>query len=187
MKNKLIRAIIFYTLFTIAFLIMGCKAMQQTPIVIKETTTVENSDFARVKSELNRSLAINDSLKTFIGNIKTAKPECDSVCQEALDRVLSNLNNKKQSGNNSFGVYYDKYQKAIIVTADLKETVSQLTDSISKITSFNSKTIEVPVPAPYPVPAEFSKEQNFNLWVGRIFWILVLFWLGSKLRKIIPV
>jgi len=186
MKNRLIRAVIFYTVFVLFFFLLGCKSKQQKPIVIKETVTVENSDFARVKSELNRSKAINDSLKMYIGNIRTARPECDSVCQEALERQLSNFNNQKISGDNSFGIYYDKYKKMLVAHANLKETVSEYKDSISKISKFRSQLLEIPVPAPYPVPADLSREQEWNIWTGRIFWILAIVYGVSKIRKIIP-
>jgi len=186
MKNRLIRGLVFYTVFILFFVLLGCKTKQQPPIVIKETNTIENSDFARVKSELNRSKAINDSLKMYIGNIRTAKPECDSVCQEALERQLENFNNLKTSGDNSFGVYYDKYRKMLVAHANLKETVSEYRDSISRIKERKSEVQEIPVPAPYPVPAEFSREQKFSLYSGRIFWIIIIVWGVSQIRKIIP-
>lgn len=187
MKNKIIRAIIFYTVLIFFFVLLGCKTKQLPAIVIKEKTTVENSEFARVKSELNRSKAINDSLKMYIGNIKTSKPECDTVCQEALERQLANFNNLKTSGDNSFGIYYDKYKKMLVAHANLKETVSEYRDSISKIKESKSEIKEVPVPEPYPVPAEFSREQEISLYSGRIFWVLIIVWGVFKLRKIIPV
>lgn len=187
MKNKLTRALLFYTVLILFFVLLGCKTKQQLPVVIRETTTIENSDFARVKSELNRSKAINDSLKMYIGNIRTAKPECDSVCQDALERQLENFNNLKTSGDNSFGIYYDKYRKILVAHANLKETVSEYRDSISRIKERKSEIKEVPVPAPYPVPAEFSREQKLSLYSGRIFWIIIIVWGVAKLRKIIPV
>lgn len=185
-KHKdFVRALIFWIAVLLIFLagsemLISCKAKK--PLVETKTVIIDNKELTKVKNELNRSKAINDSLFVLFGNIKTAKKECDSVCQEAVDRAMENVNNKKTSGGNNFGVYYDKYKKMLTAYANLEETISERKDSIH--TEYKAITIEVLKPV--LVPAEFSKEQKFNLWVGRLFWVGVLIGIGLRIRKRIP-
>lgn len=179
------KGLFFWTVVALLLLLsseclISCKSKK--PLVETKTVIIDNKELITVKSELVKSKAINDSLFAFIGNIKTGKPECDSVCQEAVDKALQNVNSKKNSGGNQAGFYYDKYKKMLVAYSKLEETISQSKDSIH----YKYKFLMLDTKTPILIPAEFTKEQKINLWVGRLFWVAVAIWIFTKIRKIIP-
>ena len=161
--------------------LISCKAKKL--LVETKTTIIDNKELISVKSELVKSKAINDSLFAYIGNIRTSKPECDSVCQEAVDKALQNVNSRKTSGGNEAGFYYDKYKKVLTAYSKLEETVSQRKDSIH----YEYKFLMIDTKTPILIPTEFTKEQKFNLCIGRLFWFALAIWIFTKIRKAIPV
>lgn len=185
MKNRTSAQVLIFWSFValmgiISFFSLGCKSKK--PLLETSTTIIDNSELTKVKDELRISKAINDSLNLYLGNIRTSKPECDSVCQEAVDRHMAGINSRKQSGGNEAGFYYDKYRKILTAYSKLEETVSQRRDSIiikDKLV-YKDRKVEI------PVPSEFSKEQKFNLWTGRLFWAGIIIYLLFRARKLIP-
>ena len=162
-------------------MLISCKAKKPL-IETVETDTVKN-DFTSVKQQSVVSLAIHDTVFVPIGNLVTGEANCDEKCNEALQRQLANLNTKKKSGNNEAGFYYDKEKKMLTAYSKLEATNSVLRDSISKIyESYKNNTVK-----PVLVPAEFDREQKFNLWVGRLFWLGLIIWIFLKFRKYLPV
>lgn len=139
-----------------------------------KNTTVNHTDI----KEIDRNKAVADSLQILIGQIRTGKKDCDSVCQEAVDRLLEQLNTKKTSGDNSYGVYYDKYSKLLIAYTNLAETKTEKVyinnDSIVYQDRFIKKEIPVTVkytPWYYKYPAYFG-------------WACLLFICGFIISKI---
>lgn len=179
------KGLVFWLVTVIATLLfsecfISCKSKK--PLVETVTTVLESKELVSVRNELVKSKAINDSLFAFIGNIRTSKPECDSVCQEAVDKALQNVNSKKTSGGNQAGFYYDKYKKMLVAYSKLEETVSQTKDS----TNIQYKFLSVNIYKPVLIPAEFTKEQKFHLWLGRLCWVVLAVLIIYKLRKRIP-
>lgn len=125
----------------------------------KESTTVTHTE----KKEIDRNKAVADSLLIVIGQIRTSKKDCDSVCQEAVNQMFEQINHKKVSGDNSYGFLWDKHKKLLIAYANLAETVNQKTetgkDSIVYIDRYTKKEIPVTVkytPWYYKYPAYFG-------------------------------
>jgi hypothetical protein len=101
-------------------LMASCKSKQP----LKEITETKETNFESIflSKKLERNLAIIDSLKIKIGAVKTEKKECDSVCQIAIDRLLSQLNTSKKSGNNSYDMSYNEKDKSLNFNSKIGET-----------------------------------------------------------------
>lgn len=96
-----------------------------------------------------------------MGDIKTAKPECDSITKEYLENYLRNLETHKTSGDNSYGFKYDELKKMLVFYINLAETKNEK--------QLNSK-IEV---------SEDNKEKISTITVKFIpKYIKVLAWFG---------
>lgn len=156
-----ILSVFIILLFSSLFLV-SCKAKQPLQET-KETATV-NHDSIFQSRVITRNKAIIDSLKIVIGKVKTAKPECDSVCQIAIDRLLSQLNSKKTSGSNSVETNYNPKDNSLNINTKVGETKSDIQKQYYKITS--TKTIyshrDIPVDKPLP------KWQLFLMITGAI-------------------
>ena len=159
--NPIARAIFIFLLILMPF------SCGKKPLPTETTKEIINNSTSMI-SEVDRNSAIIDSLKIYIGKLTTGRPECDSICQVTIDKLLMQLNNRKQSGDNSFGVYYDKYQKMLVAYAKLAETVNKKVEIKESKDRFFLKETKI------PVPANFSKEERINLWVGRFFWLILL-------------
>ncbi|WDO13051.1 hypothetical protein MH928_17230 [Flavobacterium sp. WW92] len=168
-----------FMMYGFSLILVSCKAKQK-PLVEKSETVINNSESSQVNTMLERSKAINDSLFLLIGQLKTAKPECDSVCNEALQRQLESFNSKKKSGGNEFGAYYDKYKKMLVLYAALEETISQRKDSVRTVIKEKTVYQEKPV----LVPAVWSRWEKFFYCTGLVFWPLVILFLGYRFSKI---
>lgn len=87
------------------------------------------------KTEINK--AIIDSLTIALGKVKTPKPECDSVCQIAINNVLARLNIKKKSGDNSYHIRYDPETNTLYINNKIGATENK-----SKVEYRNIGTIK---------------------------------------------
>lgn len=185
-KHKdFVRALIFWLAVLLLFLagselLISCKAKK--PLIDSKISEVISNEKTVVKENNEKSLAVSDTVFVPVGNIITGSEDCDKKCNDALQKQLQGLNTKKKSGNNETGFYYDKYKKMLVAYSNLGETNSRLRDSISQIYKSDHKSEIKPV----LVPAEFSKEEKFNLWVGRLFWVGVFVGIGLRIRKKIP-
>lgn len=122
-SNKLQISILFVFL---SIAIIGCKAK---PIISTNTKETEKtSEIIKVKTTDN-NLAVIDSLKILIQKVKTSKPECDSITNAKIDELMLQINSKKISGDNSFGIYYDKLRKELIAYAKIGATKTEVTSN----------------------------------------------------------
>ena len=93
------------------------------------------------------SSPIADTVFVQIPIIKTVKPDCDSLVASELDQALSKLNYRKQSGNNTAGIYYDKYKKLLVQyqkTGESKQENKAVTKT-EYITITKTKEVEKPI------------------------------------------
>jgi len=121
---------------------------------------------------IDRNMAVIDSLKTVIGAVQTGRKDCDSICQATVDRLLSQINTQKTSGNNSYGFYYDAYKKTLVAYAKLAETINKTTN-VAKArhqTTTVYKTTTRTVPVPY-TPAYMKYSAWFG-WAAAAFFII---------------
>lgn len=157
--KKAFKSVIFWiALCAILLLLFGCKSQQQhlselssKDVTVKETTNID------------RSKEILDSLKWYLGDVKTAKPECDSITKDFLQRVLSMLNTHKQSGDNSWGLYYDKFENLLVAYAKIGETMNK--EKVRDSIIIRETVREVPVPQPEPTFDKWAKRSGIALWV----------------------
>lgn len=182
MKNPRLKfALIWFGFLFILLVMSSCKSKQaaQNSVAQKHYKFAFDSSVVKV----TRTLGSIDSLFFYVPRVKLIKPECDSICQEKIDEILSNINSKKINGGNSSGFYYDKYKKMLVAYSNLKGSVDSISNSKKSSTEnkyFNiTKTITV---------NKLTKEQNFNVWTGRLFWLALFVYSVVKIRsKIITI
>lgn len=154
----------FFSLLVILFFsslfLVSCKSKQ--PLETKTETKEVNYDSINKLQIITVNKEIIDSLKIVIGRIYTDKKECDSVCQIAVDRLLSQLNTKKTSGDNSFGAFYDKKDKSLNFNARVGATKN---DSIS-FTKIIYRTKTVYSHKDIPVNRSIPKWQLILMIIG---------------------
>lgn len=153
--------LIFNLLFLLVLLLMmGCKTSQ--PISEVKETTIVNQDSINLVKLTIRNQAIVDSLKIIIGSIKTEKKECDSVCQTAIDRLLSQLNTSKKSGANAYNVNYNPKDKSLNFNSKIGATENKITKEYYRIT----KTIKFYYTKEIPVEKPLAKWQLALMILG---------------------
>lgn len=173
----------FLVVFAIFFigLATGCA---KKPVATSEQIKKEKEIvYIQKDSQTTKSLAILDSLKLTIENIKTSKSECDSITNAKIEELLQRLNTRKVSGNNSFGIYYDKLKRELVAYSNIGETQSQKIAQLEKTLSekSNQKTITVPV-------KYIPKEVKYFAWFGLLALLYLLYkiikpillWVGKK-------
>jgi hypothetical protein len=122
-SNRLKISILFIGL---SMAVVGCKAK---PIISTNNKETEKTSEIVKEKTTNNNLAVIDSLKILIQKVKTSKPECDSITNAKIDELLLQINSKKISGDNSFGVYYDKLRKELIAYTKLGATKTEITSN----------------------------------------------------------
>lgn len=180
---KTISAYFFSLLIVLLFsslFLTSCKAKQPLQET-KETTTV-NHDSIFQSRVITRNKAITDSLKIVIGKVRTEKKECDSVCQTAIDRILSQFNNKKSSGDNSVETFYNPKDKSLNINTKVGETKN---DSL-KFYWYITKTKTVYSHRDIPVDKPIPKWQLFLMISGAVAIGFYLFKLILFIRSRIP-
>lgn len=114
---------------------------------VKETIEKEISkkeEFQKVET----NSAISDTIKKYLGEVKTSNPDCDQITKDYLERWLKDFNSSKSSGDNKYKFYYDELQKAMILIIDQGETINSLKTTIESqdktSTIVQSEVKEVP-------------------------------------------
>lgn len=163
-------------------LLIGCRSSQ--PIVTSQQEQIKKEVLTVTSTkELKKTEAIIDSLKILIGEIKTAKPECDSITQAKISELLSRLNNHKSSGNNSFGSYYDKLKNELVIYANIAATQNErISDLQSKLISESQKSKEIKPIKYIPKEVKILAFLGLLLLLYLLFKILkpVLIWVGKR-------
>ena len=102
MKN-----IFFLIILLCSMFIIGCRTYkaekQSTDTVQKTTDTIW----------IDRTLPVHDTLYIPITPPHTGNNQCDTLCQQQLQQLLARLNTTKHSGQNNYGIYYDKYRQQL--------------------------------------------------------------------------
>lgn len=115
------------------------------------------------ESRINK--AINDAIITRIPSAKTSDEAFNKAVNAAVDEILLKLNMKKQSGDNSYELYYDLIKRELQFRAEIGETSSTKTDvkeSAETEKSFEQTTDEY-----------ISKKVNAVPWW---IWLLAVLW-----------
>ena len=140
----------FFILILTAFTLLLCIVNSSCSRKILNQKQTENTAVTKLESASKTteiSSLISDTVFVQIPVIRTVKPDCDSLVAIELDQALSKLNYRKQSGTNSFGIYYDKYKKLLVQFAKIGATKNQNASSSKTeyVTITKTKTVDVPV------------------------------------------
>jgi len=133
----------FFTMLIIllasSVFLISCKAKQQQPDTDK-TVFIQKDTSSHIKITDNNK-AIIDSLLIAIGKIKTAKPECDSLAQVAVENVLRTMNIQKQSGDNGYKIKYNELLKRLEVIIKIGATKTEITKDFKSKAKNNDRFI----------------------------------------------
>lgn len=144
-------------LFVLGVLFKSC-----APKPIQSTHTIER--IIEHHTDTVKTTAVNkaiiDSLIIQIAKVKTAKPECDSITEATIDQLLSQLNNRKKSGDNEAGIYYDQLKKMLVIWQKMAQTQNETLTTSKETKDIKAEKQIVKVPVKY-IP----------LWVKILAWI----------------
>ena len=67
--------------------------------------------------------------------------------QATVDQLLSQLNNRKKSGDNEAGIYYDKLKKMLVIWQKMAQTQNETltTSKVNTDTKAEKQIVKVPV------------------------------------------
>ena len=96
----------------------SCRTSQPTYTSVARFSAV--ADTVR----LTHTLPVADTLRLPLPQLHTGVPACDSLCQQQLDATLAALRVAKNSGENSYSLYYDTYKQQLVLTQQLAAQLS---------------------------------------------------------------
>lgn len=111
MKN-----IFFFIILLCSMFILGCRTYKAE----KQSTVQKTTDTIWI----DRTLPIHDTLYIPIAPPHTGNNQCDTLCQQQLQQLLERLNTTKHSGQNNYGIYYDKYRQQLILYQNLQQQLN---------------------------------------------------------------
>lgn len=174
----------FFTMLMILFVasvfLISCKSKQQQPDVNIEVSKEKDSSSHTKNTEINK--AIMDKWLLYIGQIKTAKPECDSITQAALENVLRSMNVNKQSGDNSYQFKYNQLLKRLELIIKIGATKNEITKDFKIKETFNDRFITKTITLKERLP----NWQLYLMIIGSAAIVFVLFKLVLLVRKFLP-
>ena len=135
MKKAFIFWFVFLALLVISsYILTSCHSTKPISDIEKHDSISKSSSVIRFTNTLDRTLAIKDDFRFTFQKITTGATkvkDCDSLCNERVKEALESINTSKSSGNNSYKLYYDKFNNQLVLTTSLGETVSKQKDSIA--------------------------------------------------------
>jgi hypothetical protein len=135
MKKAFIFLALFFGLLVISScMLTSCRSKKLITDIEKHDSISNSTSVIRFANTLDRSLAIKDDFRYTFPTIATGATtikDCDSLCNQRVIEALASVNTFKSSGNNSYKLYYDKFNNQIVLTTSLGETVSKQKDSIA--------------------------------------------------------
>jgi len=186
MKTALIHWFRFLILLALLSCLMLCSCKSTQPInnIEKHDSIVNKTNTVHFTNVIEKTKAIKDTFAFTFPTINTGATkvqDCDSLCNERVKEALANVSFSKQSGDNGYKIYYDKYKNQLEITAQIGETVNKLKDSIANtvanIQTNHSIIKEIPVNKP------LTKTQLFLINSSIIFWILLVAFIGWKIYQ----
>lgn len=164
----------FILFVALSVVVSSCKAKPVKEIHTIEKTIEKQKDSTSVTEISN---AIIDSLKVKIAEIKTAKPECDSITNANIQELLSQIETSKTSGNNEIGFYYDQIKKMLVAYAKTGQSTNKETNT-NNVNKEIEKDIQIK-----QIPVRYTP--NWIKWLagfGALF-IIFLAWRFSKIFR----
>lgn len=172
------KAWLFWAIFlSVLMLTLGCKSTKD----VSQNTEVNDYQFKLDSSIVNTKIT-NPVLFEFeykIPSISSGKAECDSICKKQLDEILSSINNRFKNGENELKISYDKYNRILKLYNKIKGSKDSINYRIKVEKKYYKikKTVTIRI-----TTNKLTNEQTFNLWVGRIFWLLLAAFIIYKIK-----
>lgn len=180
--KQLFKNTVFFLILSL-FLACGKQNYQPTEIKTETEKDIKITDTNSVLTKVTKIPEMEMQLEKQIAPIVTGvSKDCDSVCNAKNDEILTSLNAKIKQGKNELSLYYNKYTRLFTAYGKLQETKDSIVNSVSNRVENNNKTITKEIPV--YIKQELSKEQKINLWTGRIFWVLLVLFLGWRFSRI---
>jgi hypothetical protein len=153
MKKAFIFWLCFFGILVISsYILTSCRSKKPISEIEKHDSISQSSSVIRFANTLDRSLAIKDDFRFTFPTITTGVTklkDCDSLCNQRVKEALASVNTSKSSGNNSYKLYYDKFNNQLVLNTSLGETVSKQKDSIAilqkSLLDIKSTIKEIPV------------------------------------------
>lgn len=181
MKKIELKYTFIWFLFLIVMLSMtSCgSAKLPTTNTIEKNNTVQN-DSVNTSTNVTIRPEVEIDIKKEVPEIKTGEKKCDSICNDKVEKLLNSYNQKVKQGKSELSIQYDKNKKLLTLYGKLQSSYDSIvkTSSSKKKIYYITKTITIT-----KTTNELTKEQKFNVWVGRCFWLLLLIFIIYKIKK----
>lgn len=147
-----------------AFFLVSCGSQKSSFVSENQSVSIKTSDTIFIE----KTQKISDTIFIKVPDFLTNDTRCDSLCNAQLESVLANISHKKQSGDNQTGIYFDKYQKQLVLYNELAEQFNSYTSNIQTITKEVEKVKIEKIPVRY-VPRWVSYLAIFGAFSILIF------------------
>lgn len=172
MKKTIITFLTFpIFIFASSVFLVSCSSAKK----YKEENTLLKSEF-QIRDSIKNIIinqAIDDKLITPVVQSSTGNPILDSLVNAKVDEILSKLNTSKNSGENSYTLFYDKLAKQLEFYSKIAQTKNENT---ATKTTDNKKFIQIKK-IPVEIEKPLSKLEKLLLALG----ILTLLFLAYKI------
>ncbi|MBF03235.1 MAG: hypothetical protein CMP76_08060 [Flavobacterium sp.] len=164
----------FILFVALSVVVSSCKAKPVKEIHTIEKTIEKQKDSTSITEISN---AIIDSLKVKIAEIRTVKPECDSITNAKIQELLSQIEVSKTSGENEIGFYYDQIKNMLVAYAKTGQSTNKEinTNNVNKETEKDNSIKEIPVQF---IPKWVKILAGFG-----VLFIIFLVWRFSKIFR----
>lgn len=171
---KVLALILLFTMVMCNVSCLGSKSIKESNKQTKqiETTLIE-VDTSKVET-VNK--AIDDKVTYKVKESNTGKEDFDKAVNKAVDEILSAINIQKQSGDNSYKLFYDLKAKMIQMEASIGETKN-------KDTNINNNKV-----------VDKSFEENTDEYIKKkitelpwYIWVTIAWFLRSHIISLIAV
>lgn len=176
--KKISHTILIATLMAILFVLVSCG---KRPVESKHTTEriIEHRKDSIVNREISKPII--DSLFIRLSKIKTAKPECDSITNAEIHKLLKQIASLKKSGDNELGFYFDEIQNMLVAYGKTGQSLSERIATLEKQLDKKSETIEKEIPVKY-----IPKWVQGLAIVGFAALVFIALWIFNSIRKKVP-
>jgi hypothetical protein len=160
-------------IISVILLTISCKSkFVAEPVIINQKVIDSVYTIEKLEEQQSISQAIFDSMYIKINEVQTLNKICDSLCNQQIDYLLSQINYRKKSGDNEYSILYNKYQKQIEMVAQMKERKSVHTNKESVKEKIKIQYVEKPVDRPVYINV-LKKWQKIMIGLGFAFMALI--------------
>lgn len=130
-----------YKIIIITLLLCACRSKKQTTQEQHTITIVQHDTLV-----VERTPPLTDTLYITVPQIRTIQPQCDSICNHEIKKLLQRLNTTKKAGNNQYGIYYDAYRNQLVLYQHLAQQLNTYRNRIAQLKEQKSqvKVIQKP-------------------------------------------